>query len=52
LGRLDEAREDVARLRSLTPGATISLYRSRLPWRDPQRFEVFAQGLRHAGLPE
>ena len=44
LGRLDEARAIVARLRALTPLIVPSV----LPWRDPEDRELFLSGLRLA----
>ncbi len=52
LGRTDEAREAVAKLLALTPGATVSQCRSSFPFRDPARHEIILEGLRQAGLPE
>jgi len=44
MGRLDEARAIVARLRSITP----LLVPSDLPWRNPEHRELFLSGLRLA----
>jgi tetratricopeptide (TPR) repeat protein len=44
MGRLDEARAIVARLRAITPVAVPS----DLPWRNPQDRELFLSGLRLA----
>jgi tetratricopeptide (TPR) repeat protein len=44
MGRLDEAREIVARLSTITP----LLVPSELPWRDPEDRELFLSGLRLA----
>ena len=52
LGRADEARRAISKLRSLAPGASISYFRKRLPFRDERDLEVVLEGLRKAGLPE
>ena len=44
MGRLDEARAIVARLRALTP----QLVPSDLPWRNPEDRELLLSGLRLA----
>jgi adenylate cyclase len=44
MGRLDEAREIVERLRAITP----VLIPSRLAWRNPEHRELFLSGLRLA----
>jgi tetratricopeptide (TPR) repeat protein len=44
MGRLDEAREIVARRRTITP----LLVPSELPWRNPEHRELFLSGLRLA----
>jgi TolB-like protein/DNA-binding SARP family transcriptional activator len=51
LGRLDEARETVARLLELEPGLSLSILRERVPG-DPRFMDLFLDGLRKAGLPE
>jgi TolB-like protein/class 3 adenylate cyclase len=48
MGRLDEARAIVARLRAVTP----LLVPSDLPWRDPEHRELFLSGLRLAAGDE
>ena len=45
MGRLDEARSTIARLRALTPEVTVNY---PLPFRDPQHRELFLSGLRLA----
>ena len=52
LGQLDKAKEALARLLEREPSATISHYRSRLPYRIPEQAEKLWEGLRKAGLPE
>ena len=44
MGRLDEARQIVERLRGLTPGVVPG----RVPWRKPEHRELFLSGLRLA----
>jgi adenylate cyclase len=44
LGRLDEAREIVARLRAISPAVVVD----RLPFRNPEHRELFLSGLRLA----
>ena len=44
MGRLDEAREVIGRLRTITPVVVPS----RLPWRNPSHREFFLSGLRLA----
>ena len=52
LGRLDEARAALAKLRQLLPGLTVSAYGELARFRDPARLAMVQQGLRLAGLPE
>ena len=52
LGQEAEAARAVAKLRSLAPGASISYFRARLPFRDERDLEVVLEGLRKAGLAE
>ena len=44
MGRLDEARAIIARLRAITPRVVPS----DLPWRNPEDRELFLSGLRLA----
>jgi hypothetical protein len=44
MGRLDEARAIVARLRAITP----LVMPGDLPWRNPEHRELFLSGLRLA----
>ena len=44
MGRLDEARATVSRLRALTP----QIVPSELPWRNPEDRELLLSGLRLA----
>lgn len=48
MGRLDEARAIVARLRTITP----QVVPSDLPWRNPEHRELFLSGLRQAAGEE
>jgi adenylate cyclase len=51
LGQANEASKAVAKILSLSPGATIS-HISKLPIRDETRLAIVVEGLRKAGLPE
>jgi TolB-like protein len=54
LGRHEEARQAVARLRRLVPNASIASTRARVPFapQSEDAMERFLDGLRKAGLPE
>jgi Flp pilus assembly protein TadD len=52
LDHIDRARAAVAKLLLLTPGATVSRYRTLLPFRDERRLAIVLDGLHKAGLPE
>lgn len=52
LGRLDEARRQVAKFLGLVPGATIARIGAGQPNYDPQRPAAILDGIRLAGLPE
>jgi adenylate cyclase len=52
LDQVDKARAAIAKALALTPAATVSRYRSLLPFRDERRLAVVLDGLRKAGLPE
>ncbi|HEV8407029.1 MAG TPA: hypothetical protein VGQ34_03765 [Sphingomicrobium sp.] len=53
LGRLDEARAELARVLAMDPRLTISRYRGLLAAATaPDMLEVLVQGMRLAGLPE
>jgi tetratricopeptide (TPR) repeat protein len=52
LGRLDDARKDMATLLQLLPGLTISEVRARVPLKDREAMERWLEALRLAGLPE
>lgn len=51
LGRLEQARDSIARLQRLQPQASISGYLIPLPFRDPARQAILREGLQMAGLP-
>jgi TolB-like protein len=51
-GRLDKAKDAIARLLSLNPRERISNLRDHYPLRRPEDLAIFADGLRRAGLPE
>ena len=52
LGRLDEARAAVGKLRRLAPNITLSHLRERWPIRNREKLESILDALRVAGLPE
>jgi tetratricopeptide (TPR) repeat protein len=52
-GRLDKANEAVARLRQINPELRIANLRGVLgPYRRPEDFAKYEEGMRKAGLPE
>jgi len=51
-GRLEVARQAMARLRQVYPALCISNIRDWLPIRQPENFARWTEGLRKAGLPE
>ena len=51
-GRMDEARRAIQHLRQIAPHMCISNLQDWIPFRRPQDLELFADGLRKAGLPE
>ena len=52
LGRLDEAKVMVERLRQINDQVTVTAVRNALSFRDPTLEAHYIQGLRMAGLPE
>jgi tetratricopeptide (TPR) repeat protein len=52
LGRIDEARVIVARLRALAADETITNFAAWTRWRFSGRLPLILEGLRRAGLPE
>jgi TolB-like protein/tetratricopeptide (TPR) repeat protein len=52
LGRLDEAKEAIARARAKKPDVSVSYVDHTLPITVPNSRNVFLDGLRKAGLPE
>jgi tetratricopeptide (TPR) repeat protein len=51
-GRLEEARNAMARLRELDPEDRVSKLKDRLPFLRPADAATWADGLRKAGMPE
>ena len=51
-GRLEEARNAIARLRQLNPTPHISNLKNQIPLRRPEDLARYAEGLRKAGLPD
>jgi len=52
MGRLDEARTEIAEMRRLDPSVCLSLYRERIRYNRVEDVEHYLDGLRKAGLPE
>jgi adenylate cyclase len=52
MGRLDEARVQIAKIRELDPSINVNLYRGTLLYENPDDLEHYLDGLRKAGLPE
>jgi tetratricopeptide (TPR) repeat protein len=52
LGRIDEARAVIVRLRALAPDETITSFAAWTPFRFSGRLPLILEGLRRAGLPE
>ena len=50
-GRLEEARQAMARLRRIDPALRLSNLNDWFPIRRPEHFAIWADGLRRAGLP-
>jgi TolB-like protein len=51
-GRTDEAGRAIQHLRQIAPHMSITNLKDWIPFRRPQDLELFAGGLRNAGLPE
>jgi tetratricopeptide (TPR) repeat protein len=51
-GRIDEAREAMARLRELDPSVRVANVRIWAPLRRPEDLARLEEGLRMAGLPD
>jgi len=51
-GRMDKARDAMARIRKHAPTLCISTLKVQIPLRRPEDFARFGEGLRLAGLPE
>jgi tetratricopeptide (TPR) repeat protein len=52
MGRLDEAKTEIAEMRRLDPSVSLSLYRERIRYSRVEDLEHYLDGLRKAGLPE
>jgi len=52
LGRMDDARKDMAVLLDLLPGLTIAEVRRRVPLKESEAMNRWLDALRRAGLPE
>ena len=52
MGRLDEARAEIAEILKLDPSVCLALYRQRLRYEKIEDLEHYLDGLRKAGLPE
>jgi adenylate cyclase len=52
MGLFEEAREAWRELLRVNPGYSIVQRRKVLPYKNPEDFELFVEGLRKAGLPE
>ena len=50
LGRLEEARAEVAEALRLIPNASLERMKQNLPFKDPAALEHFLAALRKAGL--
>lgn len=51
LGRIDEAKAEIAAALRLDPSLSISMYRGRVQYVKPEDLEHYLDGLRKAGLP-
>jgi len=52
LGRTEEGRECVRRLRELVPGSTVASAKESHGFVSPEVLAIYIEGLRKAGLPE
>jgi len=52
LGRLDEARAELGRMRAIDSKPTIAWFREKYPHWAPEVLDLYVTGLRLAGLPE
>ncbi|MFN0316197.1 MAG: adenylate/guanylate cyclase domain-containing protein [Burkholderiales bacterium] len=50
LGREKEAQAELSEILRISPGASLELWRARLPYKNPADLERFVAGLRKAGL--
>jgi TolB-like protein len=51
-GRMDKAQRAIADVREVAPTLRLSTLNTWLPFRRPEDYALFAEGLRKAGLPE
>ena len=52
MGRMDEARAEVAAIRKLDPSVCLAMYRERIRYEKFADWDHYLDGLRKAGLPE
>jgi TolB-like protein/class 3 adenylate cyclase/cytochrome c-type biogenesis protein CcmH/NrfG len=52
MGRMDEAKKEIAAVRKLDSSVCIALYRERSRYKNAEDLEHYLDGLRKAGLPE
>ena len=52
MGLFEKAREAWRELLRVNPGYSIEQRRKVMPYKNPEDFELFVEGLRKAGLPE
>jgi hypothetical protein len=52
MGRLEEAKVELAVIRKLDPSVCLALYRERSRYEKVEDLEHYLAGLRKAGLPE
>jgi tetratricopeptide (TPR) repeat protein len=52
LGRMDEARAALGKLREISPEVSLARIRRGQVARDPYRIDVLIEGMRRAGMPE
>ena len=52
LGRIDEARAQAERMKTLHPDYTINSLRTAVPYHDSDKMEHYVDGMRKAGVAE